>query len=112
VVLHAHKPFALLYGFDLEHSAVDAGAVDEALREAARKSLDITMEIFGGHHDRVTGLIEQGDAGRLIVAKAKETGANLVVVGSRGLSGVSSLLMGSVSTHVVQAAPCSVLVVR
>ncbi|MDP2859925.1 MAG: universal stress protein [Bacillota bacterium] len=112
VVLHAHKPFALVYGYDLEHSAIDAAAVDEALREAAQKSLEITMEVFGDHQAGVTGVIEQGDAGRLIVAKARDAGADLVVVGSRGLSGVTSLLMGSVSTHVVHASPCSVLVVR
>jgi len=112
VVLTAVKRFALAYGYDLEHSAVDVAAVDEALREAAQKSLEVTVEVFREHQDMVTGVIQEGDAGRAIVEKARETGADLVVVGSRGLSGVTSLLMGSVSTHVVHAAPCSVLVAR
>ncbi len=112
VVLTALKPFALVYGFDPEHSAVDVAAVDEALRAAAEKSLEVTVEVFSEHQGRVSSVIEEGDAGRAIVEKAREIGADLVVVGSRGLSGVTSFLMGSVSTHVVHAAPCSVLVVR
>jgi nucleotide-binding universal stress UspA family protein len=37
---------------------------------------------------------------------------DLLVVGSHGLTGVSKLLLGSVSSHVVTHAPCSVLVVK
>ncbi|MBX6765035.1 MAG: universal stress protein, partial [Rubrobacteraceae bacterium] len=47
-----------------------------------------------------------------IVAVAEEIGADLVVVGSRGLGGLRRTLMGSVSDSVVRHAHCSVLVVR
>ncbi len=53
--------------------------------------------------------IEAGDAAAAIVATAKETGASLVVAGSRGLAGIKAL--GSVSRHVVHEAHCSVLLV-
>ena len=46
-----------------------------------------------------------------ILALAEETGAGMVVVGSRGLGGVKRALMGSVSDSVVHA-HCPVLVVR
>jgi nucleotide-binding universal stress UspA family protein len=39
-------------------------------------------------------------------------GADLIVIGSRGLSGMKRLLMGSVSESVVRHAHCPVLVVR
>ncbi len=37
---------------------------------------------------------------------AKEQGVQLIVVGSRGLSGMQRLLMGSFSNHIVQNAHC------
>jgi nucleotide-binding universal stress UspA family protein len=52
----------------------------------------------------------QGDPGHVIVDAAK--GADLVVVGSRGLNPVQRILLGSVSSKVVHRAECDVLVVR
>ena len=47
-----------------------------------------------------------------ILRIAEEIGADLVVVGSRGLGPLGRVLMGSVSESVVRHAHCSVLVVR
>jgi nucleotide-binding universal stress UspA family protein len=47
-----------------------------------------------------------------IVGLAEELGADLIVIGSRGLSGMKRLLMGSVSESVVRHAHCPVLVMR
>lgn len=43
---------------------------------------------------------------------ARSERASLIVVGSHGRTGVKKLLLGSVASHVVTHAPCSVLVVR
>jgi nucleotide-binding universal stress UspA family protein len=51
-----------------------------------------------------------GDPGSAIIEAGAD--ADLVVVGSRGLNRVERLLLGSVSTKVVQRAPGDVLVVR
>jgi nucleotide-binding universal stress UspA family protein len=47
-----------------------------------------------------------------IVGLAEELGADLIVIGSRGLSRMKRLLMGSVSESVVRHAHCPVLVMR
>ena len=47
-----------------------------------------------------------------IVALAEEVEARLIVLGSRGRSGVRRALMGSVSDSVVRHAHCPVLIVR
>jgi nucleotide-binding universal stress UspA family protein len=54
--------------------------------------------------------MDDGDPAEQIVAEAKTGGHDLVVVGSRGLGPVGRLLLGSVSTEVVDRSPCPVLV--
>ena len=63
-------------------------------------SLDLTTEVIDGSPPRV------------IVEKAQEWGADLIVTGSHGYGFWSRTLMGSVSSSIVHHAPCSVLVVR
>jgi nucleotide-binding universal stress UspA family protein len=60
----------------------------------------------------VTGVTYEGVVVDEIVNHLEEHPADLVVVGSRGLSTAKRILLGSVSTGVVTHAPCPVLVVR
>lgn len=52
----------------------------------------------------------RGEAAEVIIRHADETGADLVVVGNRGMKGVRRVL-GSVPNSVAHGAPCSVLIV-
>ncbi len=60
----------------------------------------------------VTTHFEQGHAGNAIISKAEEISADLIVVGSHGKSNVDRLLLGSVSSFVIEHCSKSVLVVR
>jgi len=53
-----------------------------------------------------------GSPGSTICALARTWQADLIVMGRRGLSGLSELLMGSVSNYVLHHAPCSVLTIQ
>ena len=53
-----------------------------------------------------------GHPADVIVQEAEDSGADMIVVGTRGLNAAKRLVMGSVSTTVVHHAPCDVLVVR
>jgi nucleotide-binding universal stress UspA family protein len=53
-----------------------------------------------------------GDPGEQIVACAKAVGADLIVVGSRGTGTLERILLGSVSSYVVQHSPISTVVVK
>jgi nucleotide-binding universal stress UspA family protein len=53
-----------------------------------------------------------GSPGRLICQVARDTSINLIIIGHRGRSGLSEMLLGSVSNYVLHYAPCSVLIVQ
>jgi nucleotide-binding universal stress UspA family protein len=53
-----------------------------------------------------------GDPRHALIDEARREKVDLIVVGSHGRSGVAKLILGSVASHVVTHAPCSVLVVR
>jgi nucleotide-binding universal stress UspA family protein len=57
-------------------------------------------------------VVRQGDPRSAIVDEADEWGADLIVVGSHGRTGVTRLLLGSVAEAVVGHAHCSIEVVR
>ncbi len=53
-----------------------------------------------------------GDAGRTLCDVARSWDADLIVVGRRGRSGLSELVLGSVSNFVLHHAPCAVLTIQ
>jgi nucleotide-binding universal stress UspA family protein len=68
-----------------------------------------TLKSFGIESDPV---VREGSPKSAIVEEAASWGAKLIVVGYKGRSGVSRMLLGSVAQHVVAHAHCSVLVIR
>jgi nucleotide-binding universal stress UspA family protein len=78
---------------------------DSVLAQAAAKVSCLSKS-------RVERVSRIGDATENIVGYAKDHGADLIVMGSRGLGNLSGLLLGSVSHKVMQVAHCPCLVVR
>jgi nucleotide-binding universal stress UspA family protein len=60
----------------------------------------------------VTTHAREGDPAEVIIDVAQEEGADLIVVGARGLSALQRFLLGSVSSKLSHHAPTSVMVVR
>jgi len=58
------------------------------------------------------GRTPTGDAREALLGLVADERVDLVVMGSHGRTGLSKLLLGSVSSHVVTHAHCSVLVVK
>lgn len=100
-------PTASLLG--LAHLSRDEVKAAEA--RIARGSFDAARAEIAPTVD-VTEVPEIGDPAATIVQTAKARAADLVVMGSRGLSGAKGLLVGSVSDYVVHHAPCPVTIVR
>jgi nucleotide-binding universal stress UspA family protein len=55
---------------------------------------------------------ELGEPSRIICDISRSWNADLIVLGRRGLSGLSEFFLGSVSNYVLHHAPCSVLTVQ
>ena len=56
--------------------------------------------------------VEEGEAWRLIVDRARNGHFDMVIMGTHGRSGIAHLAIGSVAEKVVRHAPCPVLTVR
>ncbi len=54
----------------------------------------------------------QGNPADAILDVAEEEGADLIVVGNKGMAGARRFLLGSVPNKISHHAPCSVLIVR
>ncbi len=60
----------------------------------------------------VSGSVEDGHPAEVILDLAESEGADLIVLGRRGISGVERFLMGGVSSSVVNHSKCDVLIVK
>ena len=83
--------------------------LDEALTEEANSGLERTAAALQRGVERQ---MVHGDPAAEICRAAEEGGFDMIVIGSHGTGFVKRVLMGSVSHHVIQHAPCPVLVVR
>ncbi len=87
--------------------------------DAAARTRLVVRERLEGLADRLTGTgvtvgstVLEGRAASQILREAGRIEADLIVVGARGHSTIDRLLIGSVSSEIVDHAPCPVLVVR
>jgi nucleotide-binding universal stress UspA family protein len=86
--------------------------LDEHVQGAAAARLTELAAGLGEQGMPVETRLELGVASQAIVRAAEELRADLLVVGSRGLTTVAHLLLGSTAQRVVQHAPCPVLTVH
>ena len=85
----------------------------DACTEAARVILEErTGKIFQEAGVPYESLLERGHPVEVITRVARQRGADLIVMGSRGLNAVPSFLMGSASEGVLHHAHCPVLIAR
>jgi nucleotide-binding universal stress UspA family protein len=93
------------------------GRVDLAYVERVENALldEITAELKGASiADRIHFFVHVriGHPTEEILGLAREVGADLIIVGSKGLTGVERLVLGSVAERVVREAGCTVEVAR
>ncbi len=91
---------------------VVAVAIDERLRDDANTNATRIQTLLSHSDVEAAVDVRVGQPGMEIIAAAKQHGADLIVMGSHGKSGIERLLVGSVSERVIGHSHCPVLVVK
>jgi nucleotide-binding universal stress UspA family protein len=92
--------------------SVDGVELERAATDLVRSMLEARPAPSPGEREvEVEPRVVRGDAAGALLRVAKEDGADLLVVGSRGRGGFTGLMLGSVSQQCVHHAPCPVVVV-
>ena len=89
---------------------------------AARYRYDMTIgdsivseaETYAREHgvERIKTVVAEGSPANEIVAQARSERVDMIFLGSRGVSDLKGLLIGSVSHRVMHLAPCTCVAVR
>ena len=89
---------------DLQWAIGPREEVDSTLEAAASiaREASVPVELYA----------RQGDPADAILDVAEEQGADLIVVGNKGMTGAKRFLLGSVPNKISHHAPCSVLIIR
>lgn len=84
----------------------------EARRDEADQAVKRAVELLNADGIQADGVVLEGRAAESLVEEASRRGADLIIVGTRGRTGLERVLVGSVSERVIGLAQCSVLVVK
>jgi nucleotide-binding universal stress UspA family protein len=117
VVWEAGSAYATLEGPEIPAAPIDlrtAALADEAMYEGARLMADRGARLAAelGFEAESLTVADDVTVGKTLVRLARERDAQAMVVGAHAHSRLEKLFIGSTSRHVVEHAPCPVLVVR
>ena len=111
-------PLVLLHAY---HLPVDFQQLEGAylppdfwtqVKNDAAANLERHAELLRAKGLRVETVLREGYPASVIEEEAQTRNVDLIVIGTRGHTGLKHLLLGSVAERVVQKAPCAVLTVK
>ncbi len=82
------------------------------LRDAARSARVALGQAATAPHSTIQTILAHGPLAKTIAREARRVKADLIIMGSRGLSDIQGFLLGSISRQVASMAPCSVWIVK
>jgi len=92
--------------------SAEAAALNDAKLRAARRDVDATARLLRRAGWRVRPVVRSGVPLPTLLETVKQSRANLLVLGARGVGGVKRLLLGSVTEGALTRSPVSVLIVK
>jgi nucleotide-binding universal stress UspA family protein len=113
VVVHVHSAVLPPYTGVTPMPIPELEATTAVSKERARGVLAHGIELAAARGVKASGeLIEAGSTVQAILEFASQQKVDLIVVGTRGMTGFKKLILGSVSSGLVSHSECPVLVVR
>lgn len=109
-LIHVVEP--ILVPADFAFGPVTPIELEEQFVKQSEEKLKAIGEAVKAAGVKVDLILKRGKPFDEIVRAGKEWGADLVVIGTHGLTGLSHILMGSTAEKVVRKSPCAVLVVK
>ena len=110
VLVHVMQPYSIPP--EIGYAPPQWSVTQRDLMESARDGLDTLRAREIGARARSKVLVREGVPWHEIVAAARESNADLIILATHGRTGFKHALLGSVAERVVRHAPCPVLVVR
>lgn len=92
-------------------AGISEQVIDEYIERSGREALASSLQVLEEAGVGAEVKIAVGAAGDEILRETRETGADVVVMGKRGLGGIKGLLLGSVSDRVAHGSTVPVLLV-
>jgi nucleotide-binding universal stress UspA family protein len=89
--------------------------MDKSARTQANTAIEMAMGYFKAAENtglKITGEVIKGNPRSAILDEAESWGADFIILGSHGYTGLKRLLLGSVSQAVASHAKCSVEIIR
>lgn len=112
-VIHVAQPPPGKRVLVLGAASVTGEATPEELKKAGEQVVNSARDIAKDHgFDDLAVSVVGGDPTARIIDCAKKKDVDMIVMGTRGLSDLSGLLIGSVSHKVTHLAPCTCVTVR
>lgn len=87
-------------------------SLDRDVREAAARKIAAWREKVSAAGVEVSDTVTPLFPSEAIAQEAEASGADLIVMGTRGLTGLRHVLLGSVAERTLRIAPCPVLTVK
>jgi nucleotide-binding universal stress UspA family protein len=110
-VVHAYRPMTP-GGSGFAVAEPPPIALNEAVETEANAVLEAGVAAGRAQGAPAEGHLCVGDAANALIETAEQVGADLVVVGNKGMSGVKRFVLGSVPNKVSHHCPCSLLIVH
>ena len=112
VVVSVVHPPILAHAEAAAFAPDDLAGLYESVSKSSRDAASHAAKRLEAAGLRARALVVRGDPREALIEEAHREHADLIVLGSHGRTGLKKLVIGTVASHVVAHAPCSVLVVK